>query len=390
MLLRDQRRHCVGRELIAPILRAGQSKSGWRLVGWDDEQGLQLTLEFESTLLLIELEPRNDAKHCFDRTALFNVCVRHSFDYGKPLSARARTLVAALVEMVRARERHLPSFERPVTNERSLVRELTVDRVLVCEGAGHYYINPYAGCVSGCEFCYVADRADWSRHLEGLPSLPWGRYVDVKLNAAEVLQREVREHPPGIVRLSPILTDPYQPIERTYRITRQCLEVLLDAGYCPAILTRAHRVVDDLELLRRFETAAVGFTIPTDDDAIRRAFEPGTDPIEERIEALARCHEAGLRTFAIVQPALPMNVQKLVDRIAPYVYAVRIDRMYEVERVRGLYEGCEREDAMTDEFFERTIRELREAFAARGVPVDDLDDIGTMLGMKRNMEHADA
>jgi DNA repair photolyase len=265
-----------------------------------------------------------------------------------------------------------------------VVRELLVDRVLVAEGAGHYYINPYAGCMIGCEFCYVIARADMSRRLEGLPKLPWGRYVDVKVNAAEVLREEVRANPPGPVRMSPILTDPYQPIERKYRIARQCLEVLLDAGFHPVILTRARCVVDDIELLQRFPRAAVGFSIPTDDDAMRRAFEPGADPIEDRIEALSRLHAAGIRTFAVIQPVLPMNVDHLVEVIAPHVDAVRVDRMYELERVGHLYEAAGVEYASTEAFFETTLGRLREAFAQRGLPLDEMDDMSGLLGMGRS------
>ena len=92
--------------------------------------------------------------------------------------------------------------------------------------------------------------------------------MDVKVNAREILAREVREHPPGTVRMSPILTDPYQPIEKRYRITRQCVEVLIEAEFRPVILTRESRVLDDLDLLTRGRSA-VGFSIPTDDDGLR-------------------------------------------------------------------------------------------------------------------------
>lgn len=381
MLHRCGARHSVGREILAPILDARQGRTGWKLVGWDDEQGLTLTLQVGESLLLFELEPRDDQRDCYARTSHFNVCVRHAFAFGRALSPHERSIARGVIDVVRSREQAALAFDRPVSSQGTLVRELTVERLLVAEGDGHYYLNPYAGCMIGCEFCYVIDRADLSRRLEGLPAFPWGHYVDVKLNAAEVLRREVREHPPGAVRISPILTDPYQPIERKYRTTRQCLEVLLEAGFHPAILTRAPRVVEDTALLKQFGHAAVGFSIPSDNDAMRQAFEPGADPVQDRIEALAVLHNAGIRTFAVIQPVLPMNVERLVQAIAPHVDAVRVDRMYGIERVRHLYEAAGVTYAATDEFFSTTLAQLKAAFAERGLPVDEMDDMGGLLGM---------
>src|SRR5439155_27321324 len=131
-------------------------------------------------------------------------------------------------------------------------------------------------------------------------------YLAVKVNAAEVLRRETQTVKRGLVRLSPILTDPYQSAERHFRITRQCLEVLLETELAPVVLTRAPRILDDIELLKRFPRALVGFSIPTDADVYRQIFEPGADPIDERLEALRTLHAAGVSTFAVIQPVLPM------------------------------------------------------------------------------------
>ncbi len=368
----------VARELLAPLLAARPGPRGYRLVGWDAEQGIALTLERDGEPILVELERRREERPCFARTARFNVCARRPFD-GAPLSDGDRRAVEQLVSVVRAREGALPAVERPGTARTSAVRRIAVERVLVAEGRGHYYLNPYVGCTIGCPFCYVAERADLSRSLEGLPPLEWGRYLDVKVNAAEVLAREAATAPPGVVRMCPILTDPYQPAERKHRITRQCLEVLGAHAFVPAILTRAALVVRDLDVLSRFPIAAVGFTIPTDDDAVRARFEPGADPVPERLEALRACHAAGLWTFAVIQPVLPMIPERLVELVAPYVRAVRIDRMYELARVRPLYEAAGRPDAMTDAFFERTEARLRALFAARGVPSEGLDDLRRLL-----------
>jgi DNA repair photolyase len=125
----------------------------------------------------------------------------------------------------------------------------------------------------------------------------------------------------------------------------------------------------------------VGLSIPTDDDRVRAAFEPGADPIDERFEALAACHAAGLFTFGVVQPMLPMSPGRLVERMAPLVRAVRIDRMHVLDRTRALYDEAGAPEAADEPFFERTAAELRQGFAARGVRLDELDDLATALGV---------
>jgi DNA repair photolyase len=370
----------LAEDLFAPLIRARRSWGGWRLLGWDCEQGLQVSVGRRRSVVLVEFEPRDESRDCSARTRLFNVYARRSFPPGGGLDPAERRVVAALTALVRARESRLPEVERSASGRASVVREIEVPRVLIPEGAGHYYINPYVGCTIGCEFCYVAERADMSRRLEGLPFLPWGRYVDVKVNAAEVLRREVRRYRPGIVRFSPILTDPYQPMERHYRITRQCLEVLQEAGFGAVILTRAALVVEDLELLRRLSAAAVGFSIPTDDDRVRQRFEPGADPIAQRLAALERFHGAGLCTFAVVQPMLPMDPARLVAGLAPLIRAVRIDRMHELSRVRHLYEAAGMLEAATDAFFARTGAALRAGFSAAGIRYDEMDDLTGLVG----------
>lgn len=370
------------RELLGPLLELQRpSKTGWRLMGWDGEQGVQFTLGKDGVYLLVELEERNEARDCHARTERFNICVRRQFESGVDLTDEHRKVVDQLVRVIGEREKRLPDVERLKPTRRAEVREVEVERVLIEEGAGHYYINPYAGCMIGCGFCYVAHRADFSRALVGLPRMEWGRYVDVKVNAAEILRREVKEKPPGIVRLSPILTDPYQPLERHYRVTRACLEVLLDAEFTPVILTRGARIVEDLELLSRFPVASVGLSIPTDDDAMRGIFESGADPIEERFLALEACHRAGLVTYGVIQPMLPMDVERMVARMAPVVRAVRIDRMHEMERMWPVYAKAGLEEAASDAFFERTGDALRDGFRRHGVVIDDLDDLGAALGL---------
>lgn len=369
----------IAGELLAPFLDGRFTAPGWKLISWDVEQALCLTFQRGNVCVLIELEQRNDRFDCYTRTARFNVCVGRQFE-DADLDDTDRRLVDAVMDVVRQREKALPVSERPAADRKTVVREILVDRVLIPEGKDHYYINPYVGCMIACPFCYVIDRADFSRNLEGLPRLPWGHYLDVKVNAAEVLRREVQSVHRGIVRISPILTDPYQSAERNYRITRQCLEVLLETEIAPVVLTRAPRILDDLKLLKRFRRALVGFSIPTDDDAYRRIFEPNADPIEERFAALRALHAAGVRTFAVIQPVLPMNPDRLVENVAPFVRAVRLDRLYVGERIQHVYDEHGLAAFCTQEYADKTIARLASAFRARGVAVESLDNFEPLLG----------
>lgn len=369
----------IAREFLAPFLDGGFTRAGWTLISWDAEQAICLTFERAQACILLELEERNEQLDCYTHTARFNVCVRRQFEDAQ-LSDADRRFVDDVIAVVREREAALPDPERPAAARKTMVREVLVDRVLIPEGKDQYYINPYVGCMIACRFCYVMDRADFSRHLEGLPQLPWGHYLDVKVNAAEVLRRETQLVRKGIVRMSPILTDPYQSAERHYRITRQCLEVLLETDIAPVVLTRAARILDDLALLQRFRRVLVGFSIPTDADEYRQIFEPDADPIDERLAALRALHAAGVRTFAVIQPVLPMNVDRLVEQIAPFVCAVRLDRLYVGERVRHLYDDNGLAAFRTEAFADETIGKLSRAFRARGVTVESLDNFEPLLG----------
>ena len=368
------------RAAFGALLDAGPGPTGYRVTGWDVEQGLRITIARADTWIVLEFSPWDGAVSCHARTVRFNVHFRYAHAPERALAPRDEAAAAAVVRFVGARERALPVLPRETVAAATDVREIEVTRMLMAESPGHYYLNAYVGCMIGCEFCDVAPRADFSRSLEGRAAMPWGRYVDVKVNGPRVVRDEVRHLPPGIVRMSPILTDPYQPLEKRYRITRGCLEALLGTGFTPVVLTRAGRVEEDVPLLARFPRAAMGVSIPTDDDAVRAIFEPGGDPIEMRIAALAAGHRAGLRTVAVVQPVLPMNPEALAERIAPFVHTVRIDRMHHAARVAHRYAAAGVPGADTDEFYRDTAGRLEAALHARGVRLDGMDDLTGLFG----------
>ncbi|MEE9400177.1 MAG: radical SAM protein [Dehalococcoidales bacterium] len=201
-----------------------------------------------------------------------------------------------------------------------IVREITARSVLSRSKVYKYTINPYTGCQHACTYCYARFMKRFTAHKE-----PWGQFVDVKINAPDLLLREVKRKPAGRVWISGVC-DPYQPIERKYKLTRKCLEILIQHDWPITIQTRSALVLRDLELLRRSPDVEVGITVTTADDKIRRLFEPHASPIKERIGVLGELRLAGIRTFVMIAPMLP-GAEALVNILDGKVDYVLIDRM---------------------------------------------------------------
>ncbi len=193
-----------------------------------------------------------------------------------------------------------------------------------------YGLDPYIGCLIGCRFCYAQGRAQAWRRLLGLRDARWGSWVDVREDAPAVLAAELDTLPPLPIKLSPLVTDPYQAIERQRRITRQCLEVLVARPAPPPVivLTRSEVVLDDLALLRALPEVWVGMSIPGLDDAVRQRLEPGAATIQQRLETLATLRDAGVRTFVVIQPVLPGDPQRLAAAVAAVVNSATVDTLH--------------------------------------------------------------
>ncbi|GGE50369.1 hypothetical protein GCM10011391_31380 [Pullulanibacillus camelliae] len=173
------------------------------------------------------------------------------------------------------------------------------------EGYSHS-LNPYMGCVFGCSYCYVRQMpVAWFREEK------WGTWVDVKVEAASLLQKEMqRARQKGKVTVfMSSSTDPYQPLEHKENITRSLLECLTHNQ--PDFLfvqTRSPLVTRDLDLFLAFEDRIrISMTIETDMDEIRKIFTPGAPHIPARLKALKKLAEAGLPVQATIAPLLPFS-----------------------------------------------------------------------------------
>jgi len=184
-------------------------------------------------------------------------------------------------------------------------------------------LNPYMGCAHRCTFCYVrafelrADRPADDRY---------GRSIRVKTNVAEVLRRELaRDSWQGEGVAIGAATDPYQPAEGRYRLTRACLGVLAEAHNPFSIITRGPLIVRDVDALAEAAARAdvsVTFSVPTLDERVWRTTEPGTPPPRQRLRAAKVLVEAGVRVGIGLAPILP-GLSDRPEQLAEVVRAAR-------------------------------------------------------------------
>src|SRR5579864_9003034 len=167
-------------------------------------------------------------------------------------------------------------------------------------------LNPYTGCEHRCAFCYV--RA-FERRADRPSDDRYGRSIRVKINVAAVLRSELlrRSWRKETVVIG-AATDPYQPAEGRYRLTRQCLEVLKEFSNPTAIITRGPMIVRDVDVLTQLARRAdlhITFSIPTLDDDVWRKTEPGTAHPRQRLRALEKLVAAGIDVGVGMAPILP-------------------------------------------------------------------------------------
>ncbi|MDC4224235.1 MAG: PA0069 family radical SAM protein [Candidatus Manganitrophus sp.] len=167
-------------------------------------------------------------------------------------------------------------------------------------------INPYRGCEHGCIYCYARPTHEYLGFSAGLD---FETKIMVKKDAPLLLRKELQAPgwKPQVLAMSGV-TDPYQPIEGKQRLTRQCLEVLLEFRNPVVIITKNRRVTRDLDLLSelaRFQSIAVFLSITTLNNDLCTVLEPRTSPPEKKLEAVSILAEAGIPTGVLIAPVIP-------------------------------------------------------------------------------------
>ncbi len=182
-------------------------------------------------------------------------------------------------------------------------------------------INAYRGCEHGCVYCYA--RPTHAYH-DLSPGLDFESKLFAKLNAADLLRQTFAKpnYQPACIAIG-TNTDPYQPIEDHYRITRQILEVMLETRHPVVITTKSKRVVDDLDLLAqlaRQNLTAVAISVTTLDSTTARLLEPRAPTPARRLEAVQQLSEAGIYVHVNIAPVVPgitdHEIESIVSAVA--------------------------------------------------------------------------
>lgn len=168
-------------------------------------------------------------------------------------------------------------------------------------GQYDFTLNPYSGCGFGCSYCYAAF---FSRDADRQAT--WGEWVEVKENAVELLQR-MRTPLDGKSIYMSSVTDPYQPIENKLELVRALLEILVPKKPRLVVQTRSPLVTRDVDLFRRLEHHQVNMTVTTDDEFVRKAFEPYCPNNAARLRAISEVQAAGINTAITLTPLLPVR-----------------------------------------------------------------------------------
>jgi len=225
-----------------------------------------------------------------------------------------------------------------------------------------FSLNPYQGCGMGCSYCYVIRYPFVEEH-----SAPWGEWARPKMNAPFLLGK-ARAKVWGKRIFMSSATDPYQYIEKKYRLTRSCLKVLLECNLKHlTVHTRSHLVLDDLDLLAQFgDRLEVGFSIPTDDDAVRKHLEPKAPTIDLRLATMRRLREARIAVRAAVAPVLRCNPVRFARLLADASDSVWIDTM-RYEDKTYLRDMKEETAYFRSGAYRKTVRELEAELEAVGL-----------------------
>lgn len=206
-----------------------------------------------------------------------------------------------------------------------------------------YVVNPYSGCVHGCVYCYARFIKRFTGQTEA-----WGAFLDARVNAPDILRKELgrRKEPLKELLFLSSVTDPYQPAEERYRLTRGVLEALLEYQAPISILTKSDLVLRDIDLLKRFENCNVGMSLMTTSDEVAHRMEPRAPSVTRRLYALKALRESGIRTYAFIGPFLPVltdleqimsAVHNLVDEVGVEALNARGGNWVGVEGVLNLF-----------------------------------------------------
>ena len=169
-------------------------------------------------------------------------------------------------------------------------------------------LGPYVGCEHRCRYCYTQND----------PEVDWDTQVAVFPDFRKRISRELDGIEPQLVFVG-MDTDPYQPIEGEYKHTRIALEEMAKRNFSASILTKSEMVTRDLDLLATMRKPEIGISVSFTDEGVRQIFERSARPTEARAEALAAAKRAGIETYVLISPVMPLitDVDALIETLQP-------------------------------------------------------------------------
>jgi radical SAM mobile pair protein B len=210
-----------------------------------------------------------------------------------------------------------------------IIKEVETKNVLTKSNLpiSDYSVNPYVGCTHACKYCYASFMKRFTNHPE-----PWGEFLDVKLwptikNPKKYSGKEL---------FFGSVTDPYNPQEETYQRTRTLLEQLQGSGIKLSIQTKSDLVLRDIDLIKSFPNARVGFSINTLDEGFRNDMDKAVS-IERRLSAMKQLHDASIRTTCFISPIFPgiTDVPAIIDRVKNQCNLIWLENL----NLRGSYKA---------------------------------------------------
>ncbi len=189
----------------------------------------------------------------------------------------------------------------------------------------NYSLNPYRGCQHNCAYCYAPSILHCDRNS-------WGTKIGVKRHLPRLLASELRQKKSGVIGLSTV-TDPYQPIEQKFRITRYCLEQLIRHEYPVCIQTKSKLILRDSDLISKLSHVEVMVSIGTLNEQEKKIIEPGSSSIADRLKVVKAFSEQGIHTsvfFGPVYPSIhPLEIHKILEQFKEAgVHKVMIDQLH--------------------------------------------------------------
>lgn len=181
-----------------------------------------------------------------------------------------------------------------------------------------FVINPYIGCQHGCKYCYAKFMQRFSGHA---PNEIWGNFVDIKVNAAELItDKHAKKYQHKNLTIGSV-TDPYQPLEAKYQLTRKILQKLVPLQPNICVMTKSALVTRDIDLLKQLPNCTVAISCSLLDENIRKKLEPAAAPANTRIGTLKQLRESGIKTALFIAPIFPVlsDWESIIKQTMPFV-----------------------------------------------------------------------